>query len=101
MHDAMFANQHSLAVPALGTTAQRAGLDVKSFKACQNDPAAEAAVKADIRAGEELNVTSTPAFMINGRPLSGSLPAAQFESVIDDELRRARQGGRTIVTAAQ
>jgi len=31
-----------------------------------------------------------PAFIINGRPLTGSVPAEQFESIIGEELHLAK-----------
>ena len=37
-------------------------------------------------------MTGTPAFIINGRKLSGAQPIDRFKAIIDDEL--ARGGGK-------
>ena len=44
------------------------------------------AIDANLRSGEKLGVTGTPAFFINGRRLSGALPYEEFKKVIDQEL---------------
>ncbi len=41
--------------------------------------------------GKEVGVTGTPAFLINGRKISGAQPFNTFKAIIDDEL--ARSGG--------
>jgi hypothetical protein len=43
-------------------------------------------------AAVELGISSTLAFLVNGRLLDGSLPEADFEALIRDELQRV--GGR-------
>jgi protein-disulfide isomerase len=46
-------------------------------------------VQADMRGGNALGVTGTPAFFVNGRFLSGAQPFDAFKQIIDDELERA------------
>jgi uncharacterized membrane protein/predicted DsbA family dithiol-disulfide isomerase len=49
------------------------------------------AVKADVRLGQSLGVTSTPTFFINGRRIpEGALPAQYFDAAIAYEMRQAR-----------
>ena len=88
MHDAMYDDQSALTEPALKETAKRLGLDPNGFAACLSDPATKAAVQTDVNTANQLNLSSTPSFLINGRPLRGSLPLDRFESVISDELQR-------------
>jgi protein-disulfide isomerase len=88
MHDAMFQDQTALAEEGLKGTAKRLGLDTEKFSTCLSDPDAKAAVETDSRAADELGITGTPYFLINGRPLYGSLPAKEFESVVTDELHK-------------
>jgi protein-disulfide isomerase len=45
-------------------------------------------VQRDIDEGTRIGVTGTPAFFINGRPLSGAQPLEAFVRVIDEELAR-------------
>jgi protein-disulfide isomerase len=46
-------------------------------------------VRADMAEGQQVGVTGTPAFLINGRKLSGAQPFDRFKAIIDDELARA------------
>lgn len=46
-------------------------------------------VRADVAAGGAVNVRSTPSFIINGRLISGALPAPYFDQAIAIELKRA------------
>jgi protein-disulfide isomerase/uncharacterized membrane protein len=55
-------------------------------------PAALAEVKADAQLGNQLNVESTPTFLINGRRIGGAMPPAAFEAAIQLELKRANAG---------
>jgi protein-disulfide isomerase len=99
MHDAMFADQSALGGVGLKATAQRLGLDADAFASCLTDPATKAAVVADARAADALNISGTPYFLINGRPLNGALPAGRFESLITDELQRQRGTGHLAAAA--
>jgi protein-disulfide isomerase len=46
-------------------------------------------IKADQAEGQSVGVTGTPAFLINGRKISGAQPFQNFKAVIDDELQRS------------
>jgi protein-disulfide isomerase len=52
----------------------------------------QALVQKDLEAGTEAGVSGTPAFFINGIPLRGALPAADFQRVIDEELAAKAKG---------
>jgi protein-disulfide isomerase len=74
----------------LPTVAQEAGLDLARFKACVADGKQQAAaVQKDVEEGQRLDVTGTPTFFINGRPLVGAQPLEAFARMIDDELARS------------
>jgi predicted DsbA family dithiol-disulfide isomerase len=88
MHDAMYQDQSALTESALKDTAQRLGLKMDGFSACLADPGTKQELETDREAADELNVTGTPYFFINGRPLNGSVPVERFEAVITDELHR-------------
>ena len=64
--------------------ARKAGVpDIAAFTAAMNSPAAAKAVAADLDQASSLGVPSTPAFIINGYPLVGAQPLAQFTALID------------------
>lgn len=46
-------------------------------------------IKSDVASGSAVNVRSTPTFIINGRLISGALPAQFFDQAIALELKRA------------
>jgi protein-disulfide isomerase len=87
MHEKLFASQSALAVPQLKEHAKGLGLDAGKFDKCLDDGAKTKEVEVSKKAGEELGVSGTPHFFINGRPLSGAQPFEEFKKVIDLELR--------------
>lgn len=68
------------------TAAAGLGIDTKELDQCLNDPEKEAAVQADIELGKSVGVQGTPAFIINGKFLSGAQPFEAFQEIIDAEL---------------
>jgi protein-disulfide isomerase len=84
--DAMFADQSKLAPTDLKATAKKLGLNTAQFDACSDKGKFDSQIKGDQAAGEKLGVDGTPAFFIDGRPLTGAQPIASFEQIIDDEL---------------
>jgi predicted DsbA family dithiol-disulfide isomerase len=90
-HERLFASD-ALDVKTLKTYARDVGLDTKRFDTCLETRRQREAVDRDAQQGRLAGVTGTPAFFINGIPLSGAQPAAAFEKIIDEELaRKARQ----------
>jgi protein-disulfide isomerase len=85
-HDRLFAAPSKLADADLKQAAVELGLDGPKFNACLDSHEPKARVDADVRAGQEAGVNGTPAFFINGRPLSGAQPFEAFKRVIDEEL---------------
>jgi predicted DsbA family dithiol-disulfide isomerase len=85
-HDALFADDAKLDREGLDKIADRVGLDAKAFKTCVEKHETKDLVDEDVQAGTAAGVTGTPAFFINGIPLRGALPAADFQRVIDEEL---------------
>ncbi len=88
-HDAMFADQSKLASSDLKADAKKLGLDTAKFNDCLDKGKYKSAIEADLAQGRELGVDGTPAFFINGRPLTGAQPLEKFQSTIDEELAGA------------
>lgn len=88
MHDLMFANQARLDVAGLKQHAATAGLDAAAFATCLDSGKHAAEWQKDAEDGERAGVQSTPAFFVNGRPVTGAVPYEQFASVINEELTR-------------
>lgn len=86
MHDAMYADQSKLGEADLVKTAARLGMNQTTFSSCLKSGDYGAAIRQDVADGTRVGVNGTPAFFINGQFLSGSVPEAQFDQIIDSEL---------------
>lgn len=93
LHDLMFEEQSALDIAALEDKAKRLGLDEAKFSSCLSSGKYEAQVQADLKAGIAAGVSGTPAFFVNGRPLSGAIGLERLSEIVDEELARA-QGGK-------
>ncbi|MBI5445761.1 MAG: thioredoxin domain-containing protein [Deltaproteobacteria bacterium] len=91
MHDRLFASQQALQPADLKNYAKALGLDAGKFDGCLDSGRMTAAVQASQKLGESVGVSGTPAFFINGRPLSGSQPFERFKELIDWELGAAKR----------
>jgi protein-disulfide isomerase len=88
MHDRLFERQgewsgNSQHVALFKSYAGELGLDQAAFDACLDGGSQAAAVQADFQEGAGFGVTGTPAFFINGQPVSGAQPYQVFEQVIE------------------
>ncbi|NUO55000.1 MAG: thioredoxin domain-containing protein, partial [Polyangiaceae bacterium] len=70
-------------------------------KSIGEDAAAHGAAKveADVALGDKLGIRGTPAFFVNGLPISGAQPQETFEEAIDAELRLAADAAKEGVPA--
>lgn len=62
------------------------GVNAAKYDACVADPKIMGIVEDNLKEGQSVGVNGTPAFFINGRLLSGALPAQDFITVIEEEL---------------
>lgn len=58
-------------------------LDKTVFQACMEDSDIAQRVSADANEGQQLGVTGTPSFLINGKPLVGAQPYEAFVQAIE------------------
>jgi protein-disulfide isomerase len=86
MHAKLFANQRALEVPSLKGYAKDLKLDQAKFDKCLDSGATAATVEESKKAGNELGVSGTPAFFVNGVLISGAQPFDAFKEIIDVEL---------------
>jgi protein-disulfide isomerase len=89
MHDALFANQKDLSRATLENHAAQLGLDVGRFKASLDNNAHKAIIDEHMKSAAQFGARGTPAFFINGTPLSGAQPFDAFKAAIDKELATA------------
>ncbi|MFQ5666877.1 MAG: DsbA family protein [Candidatus Binatia bacterium] len=93
LYDFYFQNQRKITLQNLKEKSlaalDGAGLDATKFTDCVDNNRTLDQVKADQAEGARVGVRGTPAFIINGRLVSGAQPFTNFKAVIDDELARA------------
>jgi protein-disulfide isomerase len=90
MHEKMFANQQKLKREDLDGYAKEIGLDMDKFKAAMDNHVHKAAIDADDKAGTDIGISGTPAFVINGYYISGAQPYQKFKKLIDRALAEAK-----------
>lgn len=88
-HNLTFSNQQSLSREQFISYAQQLGIDVPRFTTCLDNQEFLDEIRADATYAQNLGVTGTPAFFINGTFVSGAQPYEVFASIIDQELAKA------------
>ncbi len=89
--DILFANQTGENIGdfsdrRLRTMAEQLGLDVDAFDQCFGSADARAAVSADDLLAKQSGLSSTPSFLINGKPVIGAQSFETFQQAIEAEL---------------
>jgi protein-disulfide isomerase len=70
--------------------AEGVGLDVAAFTACYDAKRHDSLIQASMQDGQNVGVTGTPTFFINGRMFVGARPLDEFKSVVEEELARGK-----------
>lgn len=68
--------------------AKELGLREDTFAGCLHSDRFGEEVAKDLQDGIKLGIASTPTFFINGRPLVGAQPLAEFQALIDTLLKQ-------------
>lgn len=66
--------------------AREKGLNERKLKSCRKDEDVLEKVQADMEEGKAVGVGSTPTFYVNGHPLKGARPYAEFQAAVDEAL---------------
>ena len=64
------------------------GLDVAAFNECVDSQRYKDEVAKDYMNGTDVGINGTPVFFINGRLIAGAQPFANFQRVIEEELKK-------------
>lgn len=59
------------------------GANAEEAAACAVKPETKARIEASIALGKAVHVTGTPTIFVNGRPLSGNIPADVLKQIVD------------------
>lgn len=93
-HDVLFQQAPKASDEDLKQFATEVGLDSQKFSGCLLQSVHREAVQRDIGEATKLGLNGTPAFFINGRPISGAQPLEKFVQIIDEELARVAAGAQ-------
>jgi protein-disulfide isomerase len=97
-HDKVFNEQMKLDGGTVKSTVSYTDADLKkwatelgdinaaTFASCLDSGKYASAVQADLAYGQQLGISGTPGFFVNGRILEGAQPFAAFKQLIDAEL---------------
>lgn len=96
MHDLLYQNQKEWSEtqsvnPYFEAYAKQIGLNVNKYKTDFASKEVNAIINADMKAGNDLKVTGTPTFFINGKKTEIKGELASFEKVIDEALENESQ----------
>lgn len=89
-HDTLFENPRALGVADLKGHARSVGLDEAEFDACLDGGETEDVVQADVEEGQNLGVSGTPTFFVNGLRYTGATPPDVFLDRIEQALEAGR-----------
>jgi protein-disulfide isomerase len=83
--------QHQAQADLIWPYLAKAGLDTEQLKSDMQSPDIARAIAQDVTDAKALNVTKTPEFFVNGRPLP-SFGFEQLRDLVDEELAASRNG---------
>jgi protein-disulfide isomerase len=89
-HRGLMTSPGPLDAADLARRADTLRLDRTRFGSCLTSDRHDDAIQASLRQGEELGVTGTPAYFVNGLMISGARPIQSFTEVVDAELAARR-----------
>ncbi len=93
-HELLYENQSGgFSDERLVELAREAGLDVEQFESDLASGRYEEAVARDFEEGQQVGISGTPTFIINGEVLAGFQPVGVFEDAIERTKREAERGG--------
>ncbi len=88
-HNILYSNRGRFERDSLISYAGQLQLDTEAFAACLDEERYMDTVVADYREAQTMGIRGTPAFFINGRPVSGAQPYQVFANIIEEELAAA------------
>jgi protein-disulfide isomerase len=92
-HDLLFKNQQQLDSAGLAQHAKQAGLNVAAFKKSLDDHQFAAGVDADVKLGEQVQVSGTPTMFINGTRVADPTNFDAIAQVIEAALKGGARPG--------
>lgn len=89
-HKLLFANQERLGQLSYQNLAKEAGVaSLSAFTRCIENQATGGRVVAGLNLAKKLEISAIPAFVINGKLVTGALSEQRLESLVEEELAQA------------
>ncbi|MEK7382761.1 MAG: DsbA family protein [Elusimicrobiota bacterium] len=82
-HDKLFENQDKLGDEFYRKTVKDLGLDAAKAAKDKDSKPVQEKIAADVRESQEFGFRGTPGFLVNGVPLRGAYPIADFDKIIE------------------
>lgn len=82
-HNALFENQDRLGEELYAEIAEDLELDMEQFNRDRESDAAVEAIQKDLEMADRLGLSGTPAFFLNGEPLTGAVALSDLEAVLE------------------
>ncbi|MBU4216744.1 DsbA family protein [Candidatus Parcubacteria bacterium] len=86
MHDKLFLNQGISTGDQLKELAKQTGVNMDKFNTCFDGKKYLSKIQKDLTDGNNLGVTGTPTWFINGQKVAGDIPLSGFEQIIKEIL---------------
>jgi protein-disulfide isomerase len=87
MHDLLLVRSPKLDRASLLSYAEELALDMKTFTEAIDTEKYGAAIDADLKLAESLDLYNTPTYYINGRQLIGDRPLEVLKKIVEEELQ--------------
>jgi len=87
-HDLLYTRQNELAINNYKVWAGEIGLNTAQFNDCLDSGKFTAEVQKDFRDGRAAGIKGTPGTFVNRRLVEGALPFAEFQTIIEEELKK-------------
>ena len=93
MYDTLYSHQNALSDSALESHAKAAGVDLEAWRTCLDSDRPKEVIANDRKQAVDAEVQATPTFFVNGKPLVGALPLADFVDAVDEARKKAKRSG--------
>lgn len=80
----VFSNQKEINAENLKKWAVELGMNADEFEKCVQSPDTSRRIAEDIEAAEQLGITSTPSFFVNGRKIEGIIDEQRFKVILEE-----------------
>lgn len=87
-HEAIFRHQEEISRELVLKLAGDQGLNVPQLTACVDDPATDAAVKADVAIGQHVHIDGTPTVIVNQRQVHHWRNRDLLRAIVQSELKK-------------